>query len=131
MQERKCNHRRFEISALQSAAAFLVGGHVAQKSSVLWVSVRGIGDGSRGQEGGWTGGGGCQGPGPAGVPLCTPGVCRGSAARALVHWPAFTIILLPECPVCSSVPKTQSRLSLSPPGPVVVRLELVQLRMQV
>ena len=98
---------------------------------MLWVSVRGIGDGSRGQ------GEAGQEEGAARALaqqecLCTPGVCRGSAAKALVHWAAFTIILLPECSLCAAMCRRHSPDLLSPPDPWLgVKVELVQLRMQV
>lgn len=94
--------------------------------------MRGIGDGSRGQGEAGQEVGAARALAQLGVRLCTPGVCRGSAVRALVHWPAFTIILLPECSLCAALCQRHSPDLLSPSCPGVgVRVEFVQLRMQV
>ena len=103
----------FEISTLQSACLPCWRTRCSEELSALdqcerhwWWKQRA---GRAGQEAGVA-----RALAQLGVCLCTPGVCRGSAARALVHWPAFTIILLPECSLCAALCRRHSPDLLSP-----------------
>lgn len=98
---------------------------------MLWVSVKALVM-EAGAGRGWTGGGGCQGPGPAGGTPMHSGCLQRVCSEGPGAWPAFTIILLPEYSLCAALCQRHSQTFSLPPGPGVgVRVELVQLRMQV